>query len=163
MHLAEDDEQALREVHKGERIETVNYFEDTLGRPPGRSDDPLREGVKMRTTLVGTPETAIKGIERLLGYSQGGFGGIMFRAHEWANREQTMRSYELFARYVMPRFQGALDPILGSNRWAGENRKAVFGPYVEAVKRAFTDVGREVPEGFAARTAGARDVVSGAE
>ena len=27
--------------------ETVTYFEDTLGRPPGRADDPLREGVKM--------------------------------------------------------------------------------------------------------------------
>jgi limonene 1,2-monooxygenase len=157
-HLAEDDEQALREVNKGERLETVTYFEDTLGRPPGRSDDPLREGVAMGSTLVGTPETVIKGIERLIGYSQGGFGGIMFRAHEWATREQTMRSYELFARYVMPRFQGSLDMPAASNAWAMENRKQVFGPYVAAVKRAFTDVGREVPEGFAARTAGARDV-----
>ena len=157
-HLAEDDEQALREVNKGERLETVTYFEDTLGRPPGRSDDPLREGVAMGSTLVGTPETVIKGIERLIGYSQGGFGGIMFRAHEWATREQTMRSYELFARYVMPRFQGSLETPAASNAWAMENRKQVFGPYVAAVKRAFTDVGREVPEGFAARTAGARDV-----
>ncbi len=56
----------------------------------------------MGTTLVGSPETVIKGINRLLGYSQGGFGGILFRAHEWANREQTLRSFELFARYVMP-------------------------------------------------------------
>ena len=52
-HIAEDDEQALREVKKGERIETQTYFEDTLGRPPGRADDPLRDGVKMGTTLVG--------------------------------------------------------------------------------------------------------------
>ena len=84
-HIAEDDEQALREVKKGERIETQTYFEDTLGRPPGRADDPLRDGVKMGTTLVGSPETVIKGISRLLEYSQGGFGGILFRAHEWAN------------------------------------------------------------------------------
>ena len=83
-HVAEDDEQALREVHAGERRETVTYFEDTLGRPPGRSDDPLREGVKQGTTLVGSPDTVAKGIERLLGYSNGGFGGILFRAHEWA-------------------------------------------------------------------------------
>ena len=114
-HLAEDDEQALREVHAGERRETVTYFEDTLGRPPGRADDPLREGVKMGSTLVGTPDTVAKGIERLLGYSNGGFGGVLFRAHEWANREATLRSYELFARYVMPRFQGSLDTIVGSN------------------------------------------------
>ena len=55
-HIAEDDEQALREVHAGERCETMTYFEDTLGRPPGRSDDPLREGVAQGTTLVGSPE-----------------------------------------------------------------------------------------------------------
>ena len=108
-HIAEDDEQALREVKKGERVETQTYFEDTLGRPPGRADDPLRDGVKMGTTLVGNPETVIKGINRLLEYSKGGFGGILFRAHEWANREQTLRSFELFARYVMPHFQGSLD------------------------------------------------------
>jgi limonene 1,2-monooxygenase len=157
-HIAEEDEQALREIAKGERIETVTYFEDTLGRPPGRADDPLREGVKMGTTLVGSPETVIKGIKRLLEYSQGGFGGILFRAHEWANREQTLRSYELFARYVMPHFQGSIEPIVGSNAWARENRKQVFGPTVEAVKRAFTDFGASVPEEFRSRTIGARDV-----
>ena len=145
-HIAEDDEQALREVKKGERIETQTYFEDTLGRPPGRADDPLRDGVKMGTTLVGSPETVIKGIKRLLEYSQGGFGGILFRAHEWANREQTLRSFELFARYVMPQFQGSLDPIVGSSTWARENRKQVFGSTVEAVRRAFTDFGRAAPE-----------------
>jgi limonene 1,2-monooxygenase len=157
-HLAEDAEQALREVQAGERVETVTYFEDTLGRPPGRMDDPLREGVKMGTTLVGSPDTVTKGIHRLLEYSQGGFGGILFRAHEWANREQTMRSYELFARYVMPRFQGSLETIRGSNEFVRSNRAQVVGGTVEAVRRAFTDQGREVPEGFRERTIGARDV-----
>jgi limonene 1,2-monooxygenase len=157
-HVAEDDEQALAEVKHGERAETVTYFEDTLGRPPGRADDPLRDGVKMGTTLVGSPETVAKGIHRLLGYSGGGFGGILFRAHEWANREQTLRSYELFARYVMPQFQGSLDTIAGSQVWARENRKTVFGAVPEAVKRAFTDAGHAVPDDYRARTIGARDV-----
>jgi limonene 1,2-monooxygenase len=157
-HIAEDAEQALREVHAGERAETVTYFEETLGRPPGRSDDPLRDGVKMGTTLVGSPETAIKGIERLLELSQGGFGGILFRAHEWANREQTLRSYELFARYVMPRFQGSLDTLYASNEFTKTNRIEVVGRNVEAVRRAFTDTGREVPDAYRARTLGARDI-----
>ena len=156
-HVAEDDEQALREVRAGERVETVGYFEETLGRPPGRSDDPLRQGVAMGTTLVGSPETVIKGIERLIELSKGGIGGVLFRAHEWANREQTLRSYELFARYVMPRFQGSLETIAGSNRFVRENRKRVVGGTVEAVRRAFTDHGREVPEGYRERTIGARD------
>jgi limonene 1,2-monooxygenase len=159
-HIAEDDEQALAEVQKGERIETVTYFEDTLGRPPGRADDPLRDGVRMGTTLVGSPETVIKGINRLLEYSQGGFGGILFRAHEWANREQTLRSYELFSRHVMPHFQGSLGQIVGSNAWARENRKQVFGSTPEAVRRAFTDFGHAVPEEYRSRTIGARDTDS---
>ena len=157
-HVAEDDEQALRDVSKGERCETVTYFEETLGRPPGRADDPLREGVKMGTTLVGSPETVVRGIERLQGYSQGGFGGLLFRAHEWANREQTLRSYELFARYVMPRFQGSLATLEDSNTWARSNRKSIFGPNVEAVRRAFIDAGKEIPAEFRARTVGARDI-----
>jgi limonene 1,2-monooxygenase len=158
VHVADDDDQALREVHRAERHETVTYFEETLGRPPGRSDDPLRDGVRMGTTLVGSPDTVSRGIERLKQLSGGGFGGLLFRAHEWANREQTLRSYELFARYVMPRFQGSLDTVRGSNDWARGNRKTIFGPNVEAVRRAFLDAGREVPAEFRARTSGARDV-----
>jgi limonene 1,2-monooxygenase len=157
-HVSDDDEGALRDVAKGERRETVSYFEETLGRPPGRSDDPLREGVKMGTTLVGSPDTVVRGIQRLQEYSGGGFGGVLFRAHEWANREQTLRSYELFARYVMPRFQGSLATVEDSNAWARENRKSIFGPNVEAVRRAFTDAGREVPAEYRERTVGARDV-----
>jgi limonene 1,2-monooxygenase len=158
VHVAADDEQALREVHRGERHETVTYFEDTLGRPPGRADDPLREGVKMGTTLVGTPDTVVAGIQRLQGYAQGGFGGLLFRAHEWATREETLRSYELFARYVMPRFQGSADSTRSSNEWARDNRRTVFGPNVEAVRRAFLDAGRAIPDQYHQRTSGARDV-----
>jgi limonene 1,2-monooxygenase len=158
VHVSDDDEQALREVNHGERHETVTYFEDTLGRPPGRADDPLRDGVKMGTTLVGTPDTVIRGIERLEQLSAGGFGGVLFRAHEWANREQTLKSYELFARYVMPRFQGSLTAVRDSNEWARGNRKTIFSPNVEAVRRAFTDAGRAVPAEYRTRTVGARDV-----
>jgi limonene 1,2-monooxygenase len=158
-HVAEDDERALAEVRVGERMETVTYFEDTLGRPPGRSDDPLRDGVAMGTTLVGSPDTVARGIEKLIAYSQGGIGGVLFRAHDWADWEQTKRSYELFARWVMPRFQGSIDTIRGSQEWARSNRRGVFGPNVEAIRRAYTDAGREVPAQYSARAAGARDVV----
>jgi limonene 1,2-monooxygenase len=158
MHTAEDDEQALREVHKGERLETVTYFEDTLGRPPGRADDPLREGVKMGTTLVGSPDTVARGIERLIELSQGGIGGVMFRAHEWADREQTLRSYELFARWVMPRFQGSLDSVVGSREWTKSHRRTIFGPNVAAIRQAYIDAGKPVPEEYSQRVPGARDV-----
>src|SRR5579862_2148540 len=54
MHLAEDDEEALRQVKAGERLETTSYFEETLGRVPGTSADPVGDGVKALTTLVGS-------------------------------------------------------------------------------------------------------------
>src|SRR5919106_3139357 len=158
MHLAEDDEEALRQVKAGERLETVTYFEETLGRVPGTSADPVRDGGKSLNTLVGSPDTAIRVIERLLEASGGGFGGMMFRAHEWANRADTLKSYELFARYVMPRFQGSAKTLIGSNRWIRDNRRRILGNNVEAVRRAFTDTGRPVPDEYRYRTVGAQDV-----
>ena len=44
VHVAATDEQAMEDVRVGERLETVTYFEDALGRPPGRSEDPLTDG-----------------------------------------------------------------------------------------------------------------------
>ena len=70
-----------------------------------------------------------------------------------------LRSYERLARYVIPRFRARSIPSR-LDTWSRENRKAVFGPTVAAVKKAFTDVGREVPEEFRQRTVGARDVSS---
>src|ERR1051326_2092952 len=137
MHIAEDDEEALRQVRAGERQETTTYFEETLGRVRGTSADPVRDGVKALTTLVGSPDTAIRVIERLLAASEGGVGGMLFRAHEWANRADTLKSYELFARYVMPRFQGSAETLVASNQWIRENRRRVLGNNVEAVRRAF--------------------------
>ena len=82
---------------------------------------------------------------------------MLFRAHEWATREQTLRSYELFARYVMPRFQGSLDSIARLERVGARQPQDDLRPNVEAIKRAFTDAGREVPAEVMQRTSGARD------
>ncbi len=58
----------------------------------------------------------------------------------------------------MPRFQGSLDTIRRSNEWARANRRTIFSPNVEAIRRAYLDAGRAVPVDFRQRTAGARDV-----
>ncbi|MBY0336723.1 MAG: LLM class flavin-dependent oxidoreductase [Acetobacteraceae bacterium] len=146
MHCAEDDERAMREVRVGERLETETYFGETLGRPPTRSEDPLGDGLRAGTTLVGSPETVAKGIERLLAFTEGGAGGILFRSHEWADREQTFRSYELFARWVMPRFQGSLRMPSESREWCVANREGIFAPNLQALKQAFVEAGQAVPE-----------------
>ena len=158
VHVAETDAAALEQVRIGERAETVTYFEDALGRPPGRSEDPLTDGVRAGTTLVGDPDTVARGIEGLLKASDGGFGGFMFRANDWANREDTWRSYELFARWVMPRFQHSLDMPQASYDWVKGNRRSVFQPNLDALRKAYTDAGRPVPETFHARASGGRDL-----
>ena len=60
-------------------------------------------------------------IERLRAQS-GGFGVFLDMAHNWADFEQTRRSYELIARYVMPRFQGQVERQGEAYRWAMERK-----------------------------------------
>jgi limonene 1,2-monooxygenase len=81
----------------------------------------------------------------------------MFRAHEWANREDTFRSFELFARWVMPKFQGSLDTVIASRDWCRENRGTIFAPNVKAIEKAYADGGMAPPEGYRTRLTGARD------
>ena len=155
VHVAETDERALRDVAVGERMETLSYFSETLGRPPMRSEDPLGDGLKAGSTLVGSPETVALGIERLLAHTgragadehgNYGAGGVLFRANDWANREDSLRSFELFARWVMPRFQGSTITTHASREWASANRNGIFGPQMGALRKAFEDAGKEAPD-----------------
>src|SRR5260370_4329650 len=50
-HIAEDDEQAMREFHAGERCETGTKFKTTLCRPTVPSTDPRLPGVTRYTTI----------------------------------------------------------------------------------------------------------------
>jgi limonene 1,2-monooxygenase len=85
--------------------------------------------------LIGTPDDCIAGIEELQEMS-GGFGGFLVRVVDWATREQTLHSYELLARYVMPRFQGSLTGIHLSNQWASERKEALQVNRLAGLKRA---------------------------
>jgi limonene 1,2-monooxygenase len=152
MHLAETREQAFREVERGERNETLNYF-GAIGQQP--TTETLEEVVKSGGAIVGTPEDAIEAIEWLIEAS-GGFGGLLFRAHEWAGREATMRSFELFARYVMPRFQGSLQSLERSHTWIRDNKRTIFKPAQAAIAKAFIDAGQEIPPELLSRGGGAR-------
>ena len=57
-------------------------------------------------------------------------------AHEWADRNETLRSYELFAREVMPVFQRSARNLTASRDWAAENRPAFIGAAGAAVVTA---------------------------
>jgi limonene 1,2-monooxygenase len=55
--------------------------------------------------VVGTPDEMIAAIRNLREIT-GGFGTVLGFAHDWANREATLRSWELFARFVVPELNG---------------------------------------------------------
>ena len=59
---------------------------------------------------------AVAQIQRLVDQS-GGFGCFLMFGGDLADFAATLRSYELFAQYVMPHFQGQLEPTQASYDW----------------------------------------------
>ena len=135
VHLADTREEAMRDVAEGSLAFNREYFEGTLGRPadPNAPSD-IESVVSRGGAIVGTPDDAIAAIESLFELS-GGFGGLLLLAHEWATREKTWHSHELWARYVAPRFQGQMEAISGSQAYVAANRGTIFGPNLAAIGR----------------------------
>ena len=103
MHIAETRQKAFENARWGfERY--LGYLNNNQPRfivPKG--EDPLEWFVENKYGVCGTPDDAIALIERLQD-KQGEFGVFLQQAHNWADFEATKRSYELYARYVMPHF-----------------------------------------------------------
>ncbi len=86
--------------------------------------------------VVGTPDMAVKQIEELLEQSNGGFGAYLTLAHNWANNQATKKSYELFARHVMPHFQGQVGSTVGAAERARSARPDLAEKQLVAVDEA---------------------------
>jgi limonene 1,2-monooxygenase len=142
MHIAETEEQARAEVAFG-LPQWMDYFQRVAALPLAPEGTETTEQMidamnGSGMAIIGTPEQAIGQIQRLIDQS-GGFGTFLFMAHEWANRENTLKSYELFAREVMPHFQGQMERAVGSRDWAANNRPEFIGAATTAVMKAFSD------------------------
>jgi limonene 1,2-monooxygenase len=55
-------------------------------------------------------------------------------AHEWADPAATRKSYELFARYVMPHFQQSATRLFASERWSQQTQAALDARQAQALK-----------------------------
>ena len=108
MHLAESRERAKQDVEYGLNA-WAKYAQDILSASPVPRDvtDVFGFLTENKRAVIGTPDDAIAAIERAQA-GAGGFGTVLLMAHDWADWEATNRSYELFARYVIPRFQNRL-------------------------------------------------------
>jgi len=144
MHIAETREQARRDVRFG--LEAwLDYFRRVAAlplAPEGNIDDAVDAMNATGFAVIGSVEDAIAQLERLQNQSAG-FGCFLQMAHEWADRAATLKSYELIARYVMPRFQGALEGTVKSRDWAADNRPEFIGTAVQAI---MTEISRHAEE-----------------
>src|SRR5207253_9567040 len=70
---------------------------------------------------IGTPDDLVARIKSVLEVS-GGFGTLVGFVHDWANPENTMRSWDMVARYVVPEINGYLAGLRQSQRFVASNR-----------------------------------------
>ena len=139
LHLAETREQAIEDVRYG-LDHYVEYFQQTSAFPAlSFAGTSLEERVEFINTsgfgAIGTVDDAIAQIRRLEEQS-GGFGCYLMLAHEWASTQATHRSYELFARYVMPEIQGANRSTLAAEARARSLRADLFKKQEQAMEEA---------------------------
>jgi limonene 1,2-monooxygenase len=150
MHIAETRAQAYANARFGfERY--LGYLNNNQPRfivPAG--EDPLEWFVKNRYGVCGTPDDAIALIERLY-EKQGSFGAFLQQAHNWADFAETKRSYELYARYVMPHFSRFNESRAASYQWCGDNRDEFSAKRNAAAKAMFDK--HEAEEAARQRTA----------
>jgi len=147
VHLAESKKEAVEQIREGGNTWIQKYFVETLAANiqfeeyPGQpaSEFTIDRMVERGGIIAGTPDDAINKINEAIEASGGGFGGLLILAHEWASREQTLHSYDLWARYVAPRFQGTVAPIAFSNAWTAERSQMLMGTSMKAVMKSIQD------------------------
>ena len=134
MHIAETREQAKANVQFGIN-QFRDYFDDVATFPivPAGVTDPYTYLTESGSACIGTPDDAIAFIQRLLD-GTGGFGVIMELAQNWADTANTMRHYELMARYVHPHFQGSRELRSVSYNYAKDHHKEFTGQSSAAVQ-----------------------------
>jgi limonene 1,2-monooxygenase len=121
-HLAETREKARENVKFG--FEPYMEYLNVI-RPPTATDapstgDPIEKVLAGRGGVVGTPDDAVEALEKLWDQT-GGFGCLLLSGTNWMDFEATKKSYELFMRYVWPKFCGQNRRRAASLDWMKQN------------------------------------------
>jgi limonene 1,2-monooxygenase len=128
-HIAETREKAIQEARRGLMHWHNRYSVATLQRPGAvafKSEDEAVEkttaaGPAGSTSVIGTPDDLVKMIKDVYTKS-GGFGTVVGFVHDWANPENTFRSWDMVARYVIPEVNGFVTKLRESERHLQVNR-----------------------------------------
>jgi len=149
-HIAETRDKARAEARDGLLRHHNEYITRTLQRPgaqPFTSPDEAVDKVAFApgaAATIGTPDDLVERIKSVFDIS-GGFGTVVGFVHDWANPENTMRSWDMVARYVVPEINGYLAGLRQSREFVATNR--------EYFNRARQAVMAKITENEAAATA----------
>jgi limonene 1,2-monooxygenase len=127
-HIAETREQARIEARDGLMRHHNEYITGTLQRPGAKPFKTPDQAVDLTAfsdnaaATIGTPDDLVKTIKSVIDIS-GGFGTVVGFVHDWANPENTMRSWDMVARYVVPEINGYLDGLRRSREFVATNRE----------------------------------------
>lgn len=134
VHLAETRERAIEDLRYG--FESwVGYAREVLPFSPVPPDvaDPLKFVMETRRAIIGTPDDAIRTLQHIRDAC--GFGVFLIMEQSWADWSAANRSYELFARHVIPHFSGQLAPRLDAYDYS----RARHAGYQATARQALAD------------------------
>lgn len=133
VHVAETREKARANVRHG-LARWIDYMSKVaalpLGTPPGV--DPVDYMIETGFAVIGTPDDFVAQIDRL-NQQSGGFGCFLDLAHHWADWAETKRSYELIARYAIPKINKLNVNRQASEDWLRDNNDVFKGELTAAV------------------------------
>src|SRR5262245_18160850 len=142
-HIAETRDQARAEAREGLLRHHNDYITATLQRPGARPFATADEAVDQTAfapgavATIGTPDDLVARIKDVLAIA-GGFGTVVGFVHDWANPENTRRSWDMVARYVVPEINGYLTGLRQSQEFVVNNR-TYFNRAREAVMANITE------------------------
>jgi limonene 1,2-monooxygenase len=108
MHIAETREKAFADAEWG-FPEYVDYTHDVVPAPPAiprEVKNKAQFAVENQIAIIGTPDDAVREIERVR-QKLGGFGAVLLFGNDLAPWTAQLRSFELIAEFVKPRFSHA--------------------------------------------------------
>lgn len=132
VHIAETREKAFENVKFG--LDKWQGYFSGISAVAGREsteNQSAEQMVENGVAVIGTPEDAIAQIRRLQ-KKQGDFGVFLQLAHNWADFENTKKSYEMWQRYVTPVINGANTARETALNWAKDNKERFIGAAMNA-------------------------------
>tara|TARA_Y100001960_G_scaffold315257_1_gene380504 strand:- start:633 stop:1820 length:1188 start_codon:yes stop_codon:yes gene_type:complete len=127
-HIAESRDQAREEAKAGLLIHNNEYTTRALRPDDGQIFKTADEAVDavafsgVGNAVIGTPDDLINKIQEMIDVT-GGFGAVIGFVHDWANRENTKKSWDLVARYVIPEINSMLADYRDSIEFVVNNRE----------------------------------------